>query len=142
HFRDDAEAIGAPSLKGRPEPPAEREHELLRERLATAPCFFTDLLAELDLAPEQIQEALWDLVWAGEVTNDAWAPLRAPRLSLARSETAGRTPARRAGRSRFAARRSTGAQSQVQGRWSLTAPVFGAQDDAAAAPERRRTVAE
>ena len=33
------------------EPPDEPEHELLRERLAQAPCFFTDLLAELaDLA--------------------------------------------------------------------------------------------
>src|SRR5206468_9261758 len=137
HFRDDAEAIGAPSLKGRPEPPAEREHELLRERLATAPCFFTDLLAELDLAPEQIREALWDLVWAGEVTNDAWAPLRAPRLALARGEGAGGAP-RSPRRSRFASRRSSGAQSQVQGRWSLTAPVFGGEADPAQAAERRR----
>ncbi len=75
------------------------------------------------------------------MTNDAWAPLRAPRLSLARGESAGRRAA--AGRrSRFAARRSTGAQSQVQGRWSLTAEVFGERQDAAAAPERRRTIAE
>ena len=118
------------------------EHELIRARLARGPAFFTDLLAELEAAPEALREALWDLVWAGEVTNDAWAPLRAPRLSLARGESAGRTPARRAGRSRFAARRSTGAQSQVQGRWSLTAAVFGEQADAAAAPERRRTIAE
>ena len=36
-------------------------------------------------ALEEIQEALWDLVWAGEVTNDAWAPLRAPRLALAKA---------------------------------------------------------
>ena len=58
-----------------------------------APCFFTDLLAELPISPEQIQEALWDLVWAGEVTNDAWAPLRAPRLTLARAQRArDRTP--------------------------------------------------
>ena len=28
---------------------------------------------------EQALPALWDLVWAGEVTNDAWQPLRAPR---------------------------------------------------------------
>ncbi len=34
-------------------------------------------------SPQEIQEALWDLVWAGEATNDAWAPLRAPRLTVA-----------------------------------------------------------
>ena len=56
----------------------------MRERLARGPCFFTDLLAELDLASETLREALWDLVWAGEATNDAWAPLRAPHLTLAR----------------------------------------------------------
>ena len=78
--------------------------------------FWTDLLADLvDAEPLELQEALWDLVWAGEVTNDAFAPLRAPRLSLARRDSA-------AGR-RFARRRRPGAP-QVQGRWSLTAPLF------------------
>ena len=142
YFRDDVEAIGPPPQRGAVTVPEGVEHELIRARLARGPAFFSDLLAELEAAPEALREALWDLVWAGEVTNDAWAPLRAPRLSLARGESAGRTPARRAGRSRFAARRSTGAQSQVQGRWSLTAAVFGEQADAAAAPERRRTIAE
>jgi ATP-dependent Lhr-like helicase len=135
YFRDDAEAIGPPSQKGRPEPPAEREHDLLRERLGAAPCFFTDLLAEVDLAPEQIQEALWDLVWAGEVTNDAWAPLRAPRLTLARARPRNERP--RAGR-RFGARRGA-AQAQVQGRWALTSTIFRREPDPVA---RRRTLAE
>ena len=31
------------------------------------------------LAPDEALPALWDLVWAGEVTNDAWTPLRAGR---------------------------------------------------------------
>ena len=60
------------------------------------------------LAPEELQEALWDLVWAGEVTNDAWAPLRAPRLTLARAQPRALRAAARAGR-RFGARRG-GAQ--------------------------------
>ena len=85
-------------------------HEALRERLAAAPCFFTDLLAEVGaLAPEELQEALWDLVWAGEVTNDAFAPLRAPRLTLARAQrarrSAGRAPAGASARGAAAARR-------------------------------------
>jgi ATP-dependent Lhr-like helicase len=133
YFRDDVEAIGPPPNKSeRPDTP---EHELLRERLAQAPCFFTDLLAELSISPEQIQEALWDLVWAGEVTNDAWAPLRAPRLTLARAQRArDRT---RPGR-RFGSRR-TGSQAQVQGRWSLTTSLFRAPVEPGA---RRRTLAE
>jgi ATP-dependent helicase Lhr and Lhr-like helicase len=134
-FRDDAEAIGAPPVRG--ERPAEREHDLLRERLVAAPCFFTDFLAELPLAPEQIQEALWDLVWAGEVTNDAWAPLRAPRLTLARAQRS-TLERRRGGARRFGARR-TGAQAQVQGRWSLTEALFRREPEPG---QRRRTQAE
>jgi ATP-dependent helicase Lhr and Lhr-like helicase len=133
YFRDDVEAIGPPPNKSeRPDTP---EHDLLRERLAQAPCFFTDLLAELSISPEQIQEALWDLVWAGEVTNDAWAPLRAPRLTLARAQRARERT--RPGR-RFGSRR-TGSQAQVQGRWSLTTSLFRAQVEPGV---RRRTLAE
>ena len=136
YFRDDVEAIGPPPNKSeRPDTP---EHALLRERLTEGPGFFTDLLAELAISPEQIQEALWDLVWAGEVTNDAWAPLRAPRLTLARAQRARdrtmRTPPTR----RFGTRRG-GAQAQVQGRWSLTTSLFRTQVDPGA---RRRTLAE
>jgi ATP-dependent helicase Lhr and Lhr-like helicase len=71
------------------------------------------------------------------VTNDAFAPLRAPRLTLARAQRAAQRTAR-AGR-RFSSRRG-GAQAQVQGRWSLTAPLFRA---APADPSaRRRALAE
>ncbi|MFI4985165.1 MAG: DEAD/DEAH box helicase [Solirubrobacterales bacterium] len=128
------------------------ERELLRARLAAGPCFFSDLLAELDLTAEALREALWDLVWAGEATNDAWAPLRAPRLTLARGRPEQRTSARRFDRSKIGQRR-TGAQSQVQGRWSLTHSIFargaaprGEGDGAGPAgpsqAERRRTLAE
>ena len=59
-------------------------HDALRARLAPGACFFTDLLAEVSGVPtEELVEALWDLVWAGEVTNDAWAPLRSPKLTAA-----------------------------------------------------------
>ena len=93
--------------------------------------FWTDLVVDLDVEPVELQEALWDLVWAGEVTNDAFAPLRAPRLSLAakRSHQSGR---------RFARRRRPSAP-QVQGRWSLTAPLFAG---APAHGPRMRALAE
>jgi ATP-dependent Lhr-like helicase len=147
YFREDAPAIGPPAT-GRAEAalPSGPEHELLRGLLAQAPAFFTDLLSELDAPAEALREALWDLVWAGEVTNDAWAPLRAPRLSLARGERgggAGATSGRPSvGRSRFRARRSS-ANTQVQGRWSLAAAIFrGALEGPAGATERRRALAE
>jgi len=133
YFRDDVALLGAPGRRG--EQPSGPEHERLRERLAAGACFFTDLLADVEVEPEALQEALWDLVWAGEATNDAWAPLRAPRLTLARArrEAAGG----RSGR-RFASRR-TGASAQVQGRWSLTATLLAPEPEPA---ERRQAWAE
>jgi ATP-dependent Lhr-like helicase len=70
-------------------------------------------------------------VWAGEVTNDAWAPLRSPKL-VAWSQKA------RADRRRSFSARRRGAAPTVQGRWSLTAPLFAFDDPAA----RRRAQAE
>jgi ATP-dependent Lhr-like helicase len=101
--------------------------------------FWTDLIADVTevdgraVEPVELQEALWDLVWAGEVTNDAFAPLRAPKLSLAKP----RAERERAGR-RFGRRRRA-ASPQIQGRWSLTAPLFA---DAPAHGPRVRAVAE
>jgi ATP-dependent Lhr-like helicase len=162
YFREDAPAIGPPpaggAARGGASAPDSAEHGLLRARLAQGPSFFTDLLGELDAPAEALREALWDLVWAGEVTNDAWAPLRAPRLALARGGGSGAgqgsLPGRHAGqpsvarssRSRFAAQRRGGARAggdQVQGRWSLTDAVFrGGPEGPAGAAERRRVLAE
>jgi ATP-dependent Lhr-like helicase len=141
YFRDDAPLIGPPFAPrwsaAAGSPPSASEHELLRARLARGPCFFTDLLAELDLSSEALREALWDLVWAGEATNDAWAPLRAPHLTLARG---GRSQ-QQAPRRRFGTRRP-GAQAQVQGRWSLIGSLFGEPYTPLPSLERRRVLAE
>ncbi len=156
YFREDAPAIGPPlsaaTARAVVSAPGNPEHELLRARLASGPAFFTDLLADIEMPSEGLREALWDLAWAGEVTNDAWAPLRAPRLTLARSERSSRASGPLAGRggglgggarSRFSGRRRTGAQSQVQGRWSLTESIFrGAGEGPSGAVERRRVLAE
>ena len=134
YFREDLELLGPPPLKGAL--PESESHQAVRERLAAGACFFTDLLFDVELAPEELQEALWDLAWAGQATNDAFAPLRAPRLTLARAQR----DRLRAGRARrFAGRSRPAASAQVQGRWSLTAPLFRAQIDPAL---RRRSVAE
>jgi len=136
YFREDLPVLGPPAARGAAalDSPA---HEAVRARLAAGACFFTDLLVDVDLAPEELQEALWDLAWAGEATNDAFAPLRAPRLTLARAQ---RDRLRGARPGRFAARRrGAGASAQVQGRWSLTEPLFRASVDPSA---RRRATAE
>jgi ATP-dependent Lhr-like helicase len=53
-------------------------HEAIRTRLADGSSFFTDLYAAAGGGdPSDTLRALWDLVWAGEVTNDTLAPLRA-----------------------------------------------------------------
>jgi ATP-dependent helicase Lhr and Lhr-like helicase len=137
YFREDLPVLGAPPFKGTP--PDAEAHELVRARLSDGGCFFTDLLVDVELAPEDLQEAIWDLAWAGEVTNDAFAPLRAPRLTLARAQRdLVRRSAARAGR--FAGRRrGPRAAAQVQGRWSLTAPLLRDGVDPAS---RRRAVAE
>ena len=132
YFREDVRLLGPPPPPK--EAPSGRAQDAIRERLAAGACFFTDLLADIAGIPsEELQEALWDLVWAGEVTNDAYAPLRSPRLSAPWSQQA-RADRRR----RFSARRS-GSQPQVQGRWSLVSTLFTAPEDPTA---RRRTQAE
>jgi ATP-dependent Lhr-like helicase len=133
YFREDLPVLGPPpSRAGEPDSEA---HRLIRERLSAGACFFTDLLVDVDLAPDLLQEAVWDLAWAGQVTNDAFAPLRAPRLTLARAQRE-----RRGQRtSRFSARRRLGAAAQVQGRWSLTELLLRAAVDPG---PRRRALAE
>jgi ATP-dependent Lhr-like helicase len=134
YFREDVRLLGPPpSPKEVPGGPA---HEAIRERLRAGACFFTDLLVDVaGLSSEELQEALWDLVWAGEATNDAFSPLRSPRLSAPWSQQA---RAERMRRRRFSTRRA-GAQPQIQGRWSLVSALFPATDDPVA---RRRAQAE
>jgi ATP-dependent Lhr-like helicase len=115
YFREDVRLAGPPPANAKLEAPSGEVHEAIRERLAAGPSFWLDLLADLDHPAEDLHNALWDLAWTGAVTNDAFSPLRAPRLRAVGSPE-------RQGR-RFGRRRSiTGAA--VQGRWSLTEPLF------------------
>ncbi|HEX6116872.1 MAG TPA: DEAD/DEAH box helicase [Solirubrobacterales bacterium] len=120
YFREDVRIAGPPPGNERLESPQGEIHDEVRELLGSHPCFWVDLIAEIDRSPEELHEALWDLAWAGEATNDAFAPLRAPRLSAVRNQ-------QRRGR-RFAARRAATGQA-VQGRWSLTSSLFGDRPD-------------
>ncbi|TMK74917.1 MAG: DEAD/DEAH box helicase [Actinobacteria bacterium] len=155
YFREDVRVAGPPPANLKLEPPAGGTHDAIRELLGLRPCFWLDLVSQLDLPAEELHTALWDLAWGGEVTNDAFAPLRAPRLrshsgrrdspvassaataARDRSPSVARLRAGRRGR-RFAARRAAAGQA-VQGRWSLTAPLF---ENAPSAGPRLRAQAE
>jgi ATP-dependent Lhr-like helicase len=122
-FREDASVLGRPA--GAP-PPESEPAGVIRDALARSAEFWLDLLIGTGLEADVALPALWELVWAGEVTNDAWTPLRAGRrYATARAD---RRP-RRFSRSRGAASTST------QGRWSLTQRLFAGQSE-------RRALAE
>jgi ATP-dependent helicase Lhr and Lhr-like helicase len=130
YFREDVHLAGPPPQNAKLERPEGPVHDAIRERLAAAPSFWLDLVSALDLEREDLHTALWDLVWAGEATNDAFAPLRARRLAAV-----GRS--RRTAR-RFGTRRNASAEA-IAGRWSLTESLFR---DAPAAGPRLRAQAE
>ena len=112
-FREDAPVLGQPAGTEKPEGEA---HDRIRDVLARGAEFWFDLLTATELETEQALPALWDLVWAGEVTNDAWTPLRAGRRY-------GVPQAQRRPR-RFSRRRAQ-VVTATQGRWSLTERLFG-----------------
>jgi ATP-dependent helicase Lhr and Lhr-like helicase len=100
----------APRLAPEPgDPPAGELHEKLRAHLERrGASFFRDLyLGAGGGDQEAVLEALWDMVWAGEVTNDTFAPVRAPAGPAKRTTAARRAPLLRLG------------QPRAAGRWSL-----------------------
>jgi ATP-dependent Lhr-like helicase len=131
YFREDVHLAGPPPSNAKLERPEGDAHDAIRERLARAPSFWLDLVTDLELEREELHAALWDLVWAGEATNDAFAPLRARRLAAVGSS-------RRRQARRFASRRNP-SQEAIQGRWSLTEALFR---DAPAQGPRLRAQAE
>jgi ATP-dependent Lhr-like helicase len=140
-FRDQAPALVAalrPAGAGGPpdadpDRPSGPLHDALRARLwARGASFWPDLVAacaEAGLAYDDptVLAALWDLVWAGEVTNDTLAPLR--------SHLTGRPSSRAAARG--AARPRPGRLTRIgppagAGRWSLVSTLLATGGEAPA----------
>ena len=94
--------------------PAGARHEAIREFLARrGASFYRPIHVAAGGGPDRdVLDALWDLVWAGEVTNDTFAPLRALRWNRP-----GREPRRRPGRL------TSLGPPEAAGRWSLVEPV-------------------
>jgi ATP-dependent Lhr-like helicase len=149
-------APGAPS--GAPKDPnagpSGPVHAALRELLAVRPLFFTDILGALPEHSAGLRDALWDLIWAGEVTCDVFAPLRAGRAGMKAAKPAaargrvGTASRGGTGRRRFGPRGTSagayGAATATSGRFSLTAPLFEPLPGEAPVDPgmRRRTLAE
>ncbi|MBS2022858.1 MAG: DEAD/DEAH box helicase, partial [Deltaproteobacteria bacterium] len=86
-------------------------HEKIRASLKQrGASFFSDLQTELSVLASELLEALWDLVWTGELTNDT---LQALRNRTQPAEKDRRDPRTRGFRSRRAAPPGS------EGRWSL-----------------------
>jgi ATP-dependent Lhr-like helicase len=121
-FREDAAALGRPPAASAPEG---AEHDAIRAALRSA-LHWDELLLETQLDEAIALPALWDLVWAGEATNDAWTPLRARRRL---------TPVRQERRPRRFSRRRAAGGSATAGRWSLTERLFAGVPDKRALAE-------
>ncbi|HTO01329.1 MAG TPA: DEAD/DEAH box helicase, partial [Microthrixaceae bacterium] len=141
-FRDQLSMIVS-----RPKPDEELEfddphHRVIREHLRSrGASFWADIVASVSAASlpydePTVLEALWDLAWAGEVTNDSISPLRA-RIAGSGSKrgaqsrgAAGRNAANRGGSgrgSRRPVRLSRMGPPSGAGRWSLLEPLFDKQ---------------
>ena len=98
------------------EPPAGPKHDAIREHLVRrGASFYRELHAAAGGGTDRdMLDALWDLVWAGEVSNDTFAPLRALRWK----RSGGGGPRRpRPGRL------TSLGPPEAAGRWSLVDPV-------------------
>ncbi len=92
------------------------EHDRLREVLARrGACFFRELAGGDDRAS---LDALWDLVWAGEITNDSFAALRAFAAGGGSRARAARSKAAQSRRPRMGSLTVLG-PPRAQGRWTL-----------------------
>ena len=74
------------------EPPSPLHAALLDALSARGALFFSDLVATAHAPYAEVLEALWDLVWAGAVTNDTLAPVRALSWGKRSTAAAGRRP--------------------------------------------------
>ena len=111
-------------------------HDALRRHLMQrGASFWPELVGAASAAGEpyddaSVLDALWDLVWAGEVTNDSLAPLRAMVAGKPRKSGGGRGRLLRpGGRRPNLGRPSLRGLSVVgppaaAGRWSLVAPLL------------------
>ncbi len=115
-FRETLRLVASPLPETPPDGPI---HDVLRDHLRErGASFWPELLGAADVADERsVLSALWDLVWAGEVTNDTIAPMRSFLIRRpAKAARAGAKP-------RPGALRRAGPPAAA-GRWSLVSTLL------------------
>ncbi len=115
-FRDRVRLLATrPAIEGAPDGEI---HDAIRDRLLRAGAsFWPDLVAATGVADDAVVlTALWDLVWAGEITNDTFGPLRVPRRASAKRSSARARP--------HPGRLSRLGPPAGAGRWSLVVPLL------------------
>jgi ATP-dependent Lhr-like helicase len=133
-------ALLAPSWD-RGDPPDGPLHGKIRDALAGGGASFWNGLRTGVVGPtdDELLAALWDLVWAGEVTNDSLAALRSLTAGATRKATGSRRPMRRGRPSRL----GRIGPAAGAGRWSLVAPLLApAPTPTASAHAAARQLAE
>ena len=134
-FRDQAAALASAPSEAAPDSSLHRA--LIAHLEHEGACFWTDLVRAASDADQPYDDAsvlaaLWDLVWAGLVTNDSLAPLRAFVTS-----TGARSPGRiTRGRPRPGRLARLGPPAGA-GRWSLVRSLIEPPVDATAAAHAR-----
>jgi ATP-dependent Lhr-like helicase len=113
--RDRAELLASAGAFEPGEQPDGELHAAVRQHLGRRGASFFGALrmAVPARTDDELLDALWDLVWSGEVTNDTFAALRALNLPKTRSRSS--RPGRPAGMG----------PPRAAGRWSLTADLVG-----------------
>jgi ATP-dependent Lhr-like helicase len=113
-LRPNATAAAAAAAAANGERPSDERHERIRAHLGSrGASFYRELFTAAGGGTDRdVLDALWDLVWAGEVTNDTFAPLRALRW-----KRPGRDARRRPGRL------TSLGPPEAAGRWSLVEPA-------------------
>jgi ATP-dependent Lhr-like helicase len=132
YFRDDAPLLGPPATALAPDGDLAAA---LRERIGQGGAFFGDLVTASGAVAADVAATLWLLVFAGEITNDASAPVRAPRAL--------RTSVRQApAGGRRLRRRASATSPAIAGRWLPAAPLFAGATEADRARARAEILLE
>ena len=115
-FRPGRDALRPVTPPDGAERPESERHDLIREHLARrGASFYREIHAAAGGGSDRTMlDALWDLVWVGEVTNDTFAPLRALRW---KRPTGGNGARPRPGRL------TALGPPEAAGRWSLVEPA-------------------
>ena len=104
------------SAGGSEDRPSEPIHDAIRQHLQRrGASFFPQLRNAVEArTADELLDALWELVWAGEVTNDTFAPLRSLSLPRSRSKATPRP-----------GRLVALGPPRAAGRWSSVADLVG-----------------